>query len=619
MLSLHQNFISMLKHYKPLFYNKFSLIALFFIAYSLVFSLAFASIHKIGFSFILFALVSYIFWTATGVLLKAIPKKIAQILIAFLSFLWSILILTAPALFKEFKEFLSTGLVILLKEQPVYFWGYVRQITHTFWQISAIIILTIILFWIFRIQKDKNSTKSKITLIFSLLIIFLANFTLNIEKHYFQKNFLPVDIHTFYAIRTGLKKQSKEKPLKHFLASDWDKNLPVNQNQKYNIVLVVFESLSKVPLPFYGFDNNYMPFMTEWIKRENNQFIVFKDGMSVSGSTDVSMPTIYTGIGPERDYYDLIHAPFLWDYAKKAGYQTMLINTQSQKWKHMDSYVNDKYVDAYFYPEKLNMSFINDIGTDGLSLLKRIKPEILKLKSPFFLYYNSNATHVPTQDHSPEIKDFKGITDKYGKALYITDQEVKFIVETLKQKKAFDNTIFIFTADHGYHIAKRRSRLSSFFKEALDIPIMIRLPQKWVKTHPELYMTVLLNRNKRITNLDIAPTIFHLIFDQKPDSSYALSGRSLLTPIDNHRTIIALSTNETRHWSSEGFGIYKDTVSYIFHDDSGFHFFNIAKDSMQHNDLLQKIQPKQKQYFDSIISHQKYLQDVLIRTGYFRN
>ena len=608
-----------IKKYQPLLFNKFSWLAIFFIFYSLFFNFYFGSIYVINYTFLIFATASYVFWTATGVILQFIPRKIAQIIIAFLSFFLSLIILTAPAFYKEFKEFLSSGLVILLKEQPVYFWGYLRQITHTFWQISAIIILTIVLYRIFKIRNINKFEKSKTLLISALILIFLANLTLNVERRYFQRKFLPVDIHTFYAIRTGLKKQSEEKPLKHFLPTGWDKNLPVNPDEKYNIVLIVFESLSKVPLPFYDFDNNYMPFMTNWIKRENNRFILFKNGMSVSGATDVSMPTIYTGIGPERDYYDLVHAPFIWDFAKKAGYQTMLINTQSQEWKHMNSYVNDKYVDAYFYPEKLGMSFINDVGTDGLSLLKRIKQEILKLKSPFFLYYNSNATHGPTQDYSPEIKDFKGITDKYGKALYITDQEVKYLVALIKRKKVFDKTIFIFTADHGYHIAKRRSRLTSFFKEALDIPIMIRFPEKWIKTHPELYRTVLSNRNKRVTNLDIAPTVFHLIFNREPGSVFSFSGKSLLTPIDNHRTIIALSTNDTRHWNSEGFGIYKDTVSYIFHDDSGFHFYNVAKDTMQHNDLIQNIPPEQKRYFDSIIYSQKYLIDVLKRTGYLKN
>ena len=115
--------------------------------------------------------------------------------------------------------------------------------------------------------------------------------------------------------------------------------------------------------------------------------------------------------------------------------------------------------------------------------------------------------------------------------------------------------------------------------------------------------------------MDIAPTIFNLIFEQRPTSIHSFSGRSLLSPIDDHRTIIALSTNNTRHWSSEGFGIYKDTMSYLFHDNTGFHYYNVARDSMQHKDLIQKIPPVQKRYFDSIIQHHKYLKAVLKRAG----
>ena len=607
------------KNIKPeinlFFYNRFSWIAIFFILFSLIVYASNASIHKLDVHFIFFAFISYFFWTSIGALLLILPKRLANFFIAILAILWSILILTAPAFFKEFKEFLSVGLVILLKEQPVYFWGYVHQITHTFWQISAIILLSVLLFYFFRIRERPQNISYKIVLGLALFVLLFNNFMLNKKRHVFSNAFLPVDIHTFYALKKGVKSHSDEKPLKHILTSDWDKSLPDTSNEKYNIVLVVFESMSKVPMPFYGFDNKYMPFLSQWINKEHDQFLLFKNALSVSGATDISMPTIYTGIGPERDYLQLIKAPFLWDYAKKAGYETFLINTQSQEWKHMDQFVNDKNVDHYYYPEKLKMSFINDIGTDGISLIKKLKPEILKLKTPFFLYFNTNATHTPYQDHSPMIKDFKGITSRYGKALYITDQTVKTLVETLKEKGGLDRTIFIFTADHGYYIAKRRSRLSSFFKETLDIPMMIRLPKKWIESHPSSYQILKQNLNKRVTNLDIAPTIFELIFDQKPDKKTGFSGKSLFTPINNKRTIIALSTNDTRRWSSEGFGIYKDSVSYIFHDNTGFHFYNVKKDSLQQHDLIREMSEKQKKYFDSLIAHQKYLKAVLQRAS----
>ncbi len=599
--------------YSFLFYNKFSWIALFFIAYTLLFKVFFVSLRSVHITYIAFAIVSYIFWTSIGVILHALPKKIANFLTFILSFVWSVLILTAPFLFKEFKEFLSIGLVLLLKEQPVYFWGYVHQITHTFWQISAIILLTLVLFFIFRI-KNRLSGKNRIKLVTgAIVLILLNNVFLNVNYDYYKTDFINFDVHTFYSLRKGMHVHSKNKPLLHVLSPDWDKNLPSPPEEKYNVVLVVFESLSKIPLPFYGFDNNYMPFLTNWMQKDSTQFIRFKNALSLSGATHVSMPSIFTGVGPERDYYDLVYAPFLWDYAKKASYHTMLINIQSQTWRQFNRFVGDSNADYYFYPEKLGLSFINDLGADGPTVLKLVKPEILKLKSPYFLYFNTNATHVPFQDHSPQIKDFKGITNRYGKALFISDQTVKSLIDILKQKGDFDRTIVLFTADHGAYAIKRRQRGSSYFKETLDIPMMVYLPKKWIDSHRKLYQTIKSNRNKRVTNLDIAPTVYHLIFDKDPSGKPVFSGKSLLTPINNDRAVIALTTNDIRSWSSEGFGIYKDTVSYIFHDNTGFHYYNVAKDSMQYHDLIKEIPPERKHYFDSIIQHNKYLRAVLKR------
>ena len=83
-----------------------------------------------------------------------------------------------------------------------------------------------------------------------------------------------------------------------------------------------------------------------------------------------------------------------------------------------------------------------------------------------------------------------------------------------------------------------------------------------------------------------------------------------MTPIDNNRIIIALSTNDTRHWNHAGFGIYTRNESYIFHDDTGFHFFDVARDSLQQHDLIQTMPQRKKDFYDSVIDQQPYLKEV---------
>lgn len=255
---------------------------------------------------------------------------------------------------------------------------------------------------------------------------------------------------------------------------------------------------------------------------------------------------------------------------------------------------------------------MNDIGTDDLTILDSLQDDFLAAKDPFFFLYNTNATHIPFQISSPYIKDFKGISTRYGKALYITDRVVKTVVDDIKKKGQLDRTIFVFTADHGIYTVKRRGRLSSYFRETLDIPMMFRFPKGWIKEHPSEWKNLQANKEKLVSNLDIAPTIYNIVYGQQSKDAY-FSGASLFDPVDENRDIVCLSTNDTRHWTSEGFGIYKGTKSFIFHDNTGFHFYDTATDPTQEHDLIQELSKDLRQHYDSIWLNNKYLNGVYER------
>lgn len=168
-------------------------------------------------------------------------------------------------------------------------------------------------------------------------IIFLCNYKLNTSYHLFQRKFIPADIHAFYSIRSGFSAINPEIPLKHLTT---EKNIsPGTESPKWNVVLFIFESFSKEPLSFYGYDNEFTPFMHQWITGEQDQFVLMQNSISVSGATDVSMPTIFTGVGPEKSYGVFTHAPFIWDYAKRNGYTTFYASSQSQIWKNLMGFI----------------------------------------------------------------------------------------------------------------------------------------------------------------------------------------------------------------------------------------------------------------------------------------
>ncbi len=604
------------KKFIKFLFNRYSLIGLFIIGYSLVLYAVFLSKYQLkpG-NFISVAIFSYLFWTIIGNIIALFSRKIRLVLSIVISFFVIVLLISGYRFFEEFHHFLSSGLVDFLKNEPVYRRAYFLQIIQNKALIAGILLGAVSLGLYLYPRQEITDKKLSIKVLIVFFLIELVG--LVISKHEFERRFIPLDLHTFYALTLNAPNLNHPKPLMHTLNIN-TKKLPVDKrpdNEKYNIVLVVFESLSRYPLPVYGYENKFMPFMKKWVESEPQQFVLMQQSMSICGATDVSMPTLYTGVGPQKPYHKLISAPFIWDYAKQNGYHTFIATSQSQEWKNLKFFIKDKYLDEYYYPEKLKLPLINDVGADDLTVLDTIKQQLLKMPVPFFFYYNHNATHGPYQNFSPKIKDFQGIKDRYGRALFITDKVVETIVDIIKQKGQMDKTIFIFTADHGDYAAKRRQRLASFFKETLDIPVIFRFPKSWIEKHPKQFAQLQKNRLIRTTNLDLAPTIFNIIFDTLPGQYQQkyFDGKSLFDTVNPDRLIYCLSTNDYRHYSSEGFALYQGNESFLFHDSEGFHYYDLSKDSLQQHDLIEQLSPKKRQYFDSIYQNNKYMKAVFER------
>ncbi len=615
----HRNLSRILKAISPVYTNRLTLLALLIIVYSLIVYFLFPSKFtlKPG-NFFSIALIAITAWGILGLFILLLPKSLRVILELLIALITGLMFLTGIGLFKYFHQFISSGLITFLRQQPVYFKTYVKQALHQPLLMLAWVIISLTVFFLIHSKNPRlalNKTQ-KITL---FLLAFSAIIGISVSKHEYQRSFIPADLHFYYSLKYGLSDAGDLKPLQHMVSNDSIiiPNHLAKDTTRYNIVLIVFESLSRVPLSFYGYDNPYTPFLHDWISREKDRFVLMQKSMSVSGATDAIMPAIYTGVGPEQPYGKLITAPFMWDYAKLRGYTTIIASSQSQEWKNFQNFIRDENLDYYYHPSKLNLKLVNDVGADDLSVLDTVGRVLLRIPSPFFFYYNTNATHAPYQQDSPHIKDFHGIKDRYGRALFITDRIVKKIYEVIKQRGELDKTFFIFIADHGDYTAKRRQRLSSFYLETLDIPLMIRVPEQWIRTHPEAFRRLQQNIRVRTTSLDIAPTVYQILYDTLPNA-YAqrfFEGKSLFDSIPPDRTIIALSTNDTRHYDAEGFGIYKGNESFLYHDHQGFEYYDLATDSLQQHNLINRLASGKRHFFDSIYQNNPYMLRIVRKDG----
>ena len=540
-------------------------------------------LHFSVLTFILSLLFSLLLWNLLGLILKTLPNKIALLLKFTIAFILPLLITIGIKTYIEFSVFTDHNLMTLALDDPTYLLNVSTVFFSNIWVIIGFSISVFLIFKYLIRTETKILNKTNANIKIALLIVVVA-----IGQNQFQvrgySDFTTIDSSFLFAYKLT-QKETKE------LTKSNQRLSPQKGNEsEYNIVLVVQESMSVEPLSFYGYDNCFTPFFKEWITKEDSNFVLFTDAMAISGCTDISVPALYTGVGPEEGYNKLLTLPFMWDYAKANTYETALVSSQRYSWRNLRSFLNNEGLDLIRTSEDTDLRTVNDLGVDDVAVSLWINKFIKnrKQEKPLFLVYNSNALHRPYQRDSDLLDIPDEIDKRYGRALYIIDKSIENIYNAFVESGEIDKTIFIFTADHGDYTANRIQRMSSFLKEALQIPIMIRFPDSWIKENQEKYRTLMSNEKIRISNLDLYPTIIEILQSQKTNTQLydSLNGTSLFSKINNSRTITCLSTNETRKWSNDGFGLYHDSLSYILDSFNEEQLYNLIQDNSQTNNII---------------------------------
>jgi len=150
----------------------------------------------------------------------------------------------------------------------------------------------------------------------------------------------------------------------------------------------------------------------------------------------------------------------------------------------------------------------------------------------FFLFLHYFDPHYSYIDHdhsmsysgifSPDVPEFKkakiiqfgGYKKEdvdylrycYDTEIKFTDKHLKRVIEELKKNQIYDNTLIVFTSDHGDEFAERDSlgHGQSVYNELIKIPLVVKLPVQTVKSNVKW-------SDLLISNLDIFPTITGLL------------------------------------------------------------------------------------------------------------
>src|SRR5690625_250982 len=174
-----------------------------------------------------------------------------------------------------------------------------------------------------------------------------------------------------------------------------------------------------------------------------------------------------------------------------------------------------------------------------------------------------------------EEQEKKAIAGYYASVSYM-DAQVGKVLQALEDEGLEDNTIVIFTSDHGFHLGEHRFWMKvSLLEESVRVPFIIKVPGK------EPAVT-----NSFAELIDLYPTVAELA---GMEYSEHIQGESLVDVLDNPDYAVRdFAFAIHRYRGNFAYLIRSDKWAYIQYDEdgaSGMQLFDMEVDPKQHNNL----------------------------------
>jgi phosphoglycerol transferase MdoB-like AlkP superfamily enzyme len=166
---------------------------------------------------------------------------------------------------------------------------------------------------------------------------------------------------------------------------------------------------------------------------------------------------------------------------------------------------------------------------DMLDFVSKKAGEHHKKGQSFFIYSFTGTTHTPFSPIADEFNKYPltSVENKYLNSLYYADYSIGHLIDSAKRDGYFDNTIFIFMADHiygGFALTAEDT------KERFRIPFVVYAP-KILKPEQIDYP---------VSQADLIPSIYHLMGIEE---SFTAVGTNIFDKNANHFALICDGTN----------------------------------------------------------------------------
>ncbi len=278
---------------------------------------------------------------------------------------------------------------------------------------------------------------------------------------------------------------------------------PLDSLAEPHLVLIVVDTLRADATTPYGTSENTTPELAAWAGRG----VVFGRVRAQSSWTKISMASLMTSLWPRshgiRRARDGLteSAVTLAEVLREAGYATYGVQTNG--WLHQ-SFGFHQGFDRYVFPRGVSVRFRHPSLWPHADRVYEEAERMIEAHDgarPFFLYLHFMDVHEYAAP--PEFKVFG--TDNRGAymaAIRWVDESVRRVREKLEEEGYLENTVMVFTSDHGEAFGEHgvHGHARNVLAPVVSVPLLFRFP------FPLAPMRI----DAQTRSLDIAPTLLDI-------------------------------------------------------------------------------------------------------------